>query len=151
MWFAGWINCKSYLFSQLWNNLTAYSVLNDKREIDSKKYRSKSYYIINVYLGISFYEHGIYRAHEIDQKLGSHGGESSQRFNDAEHFFLTLLLVWTTCWTGSTFAYYSISQEKCTRFCCALLCCGYAIVHNEFTWSIYPYSSGLLCWHWGNR
>ena len=23
--------------------------------------------------------------------------------------------------------------------------------HNEFTWSIYPYSSGLLCWHWGNR
>ena len=30
---------------------------------------------------------------------------------------------------------YSISQEICTRFCCALLCCGYAIVHNEFTWS----------------
>ena len=48
-------------------------------------------------------------------------------------------------------AWYSISQEICTRFCCALLCCGYAIVHNEFTWSIYPYSSGLLCWHWGNR
>ena len=46
---------------------------------------------------------------------------------------------------------YSISQEICTRFCCALLCCGYAIVHNEFAWSIYPYSSGLLCWHWGNR
>ena len=46
---------------------------------------------------------------------------------------------------------YSISQEICTRFCCALLCCRYAIVHNEFTWSIYPYSSGLLCWHWGNR
>ena len=46
---------------------------------------------------------------------------------------------------------YSISQEICTRFCCALFCCGYAIVHNEFTWSIYPYSSGLLCWHWGNR
>ena len=46
---------------------------------------------------------------------------------------------------------YSISQEICTRFCCALLCCGYAIVYNEFTWSIYAYSSGLLCWHWGNR
>ena len=46
---------------------------------------------------------------------------------------------------------YSISQEISTRFCCALLCCGYAIVHNEFTWSIYPYSSGLLCWQWGNR
>ena len=46
---------------------------------------------------------------------------------------------------------YSISQEICTRFCCALLCCGYTIVHNEFTWSIHPYSSGLLCWHWGNR
>ena len=49
------------------------------------------------------------------------------------------------------FTVYSISQELCTRFCCALLCCGYAIVRNEFTWSIYPYSSGLLCWHWGNR
>ena len=46
---------------------------------------------------------------------------------------------------------YSISQEICTRFCCALLCCGYAIVHNEFTWSICPYSPELLCWHWGNR
>ena len=46
---------------------------------------------------------------------------------------------------------YSTSQEICTWFCCALLCCGYAIAHNEFTWSIYPYSSGLLCWHWGNR
>ena len=39
---------------------------------------------------------------------------------------------------------YSISQEICTRFCCALFCCGYAIVHNEFTWSIYPYSSGCF-------
>ena len=29
--------------------------------------------------------------------------------------------------------WYSISQEICTRFCCALLCCGYAIVHNEST------------------
>ena len=48
-------------------------------------------------------------------------------------------------------SHYSISQEICTRFCCALLCCGYAIVHNEFTWRIYPYSSWLLCWHWGNR
>ena len=48
------------------------------------------------------------------------------------------------------FRKYSISQEICTRFCCAVLC-GYVIVHNEFTWTIYPYSSGLLCWHWGNR
>ena len=52
---------------------------------------------------------------------------------------------------GRVMHIYSISQEICTRFCCALLCCGYAIVHNEFTWRIYPYSSGLLCWHWGNR
>ena len=29
--------------------------------------------------------------------------------------------------------WYSTSQEICTRFCYALLCCGYAIVHNEFT------------------
>ena len=27
---------------------------------------------------------------------------------------------------------YSISQEICTWFCCALLCCGYAIVHEVF-------------------
>ena len=54
-------------------------------------------------------------------------------------------------WIGAQFSLYSISQEICTRFCCALLCCGYAIVHNELTWSIYPYSSELLCWHWGNR
>ena len=47
--------------------------------------------------------------------------------------------------------HYSISQEICTRFCGALHCCGYAIVYIEFTWRIYPYSSGLLCWHWGNR
>ena len=51
----------------------------------------------------------------------------------------------------SFFFVYSISQEICTRFCCALLCYGYAIVHSEFTWSIYPYLSRLLCWHWGNR
>ena len=56
-------------------------------------------------------------------------------------------LIWV--WAFSTT--YSISQEICTQFCCALLCCGYTIVHNEFTWSIYPYSSGLLCWHWDNR
>ena len=54
-------------------------------------------------------------------------------------------------WRSRHFWKYSISQEICTRFCCALLCCGYAIVHNVFTLSIYPYSSGLLCWHWGNR
>ena len=33
---------------------------------------------------------------------------------------------------------YSISQEICTRFRCALISCGYAIVHNESTWNIYP-------------
>ena len=64
-------------------------------------------------------------------------------------FTLFNWLVW--CIYPQSSVVYSISQEICTRFCCALLCCGYAIVHNEFTWSIYPYSSGLLCWHWGNR
>ena len=29
-------------------------------------------------------------------------------------------------------------------FCCALLCCGYAIVHNEFTWSIYHIHQGCF-------
>ena len=63
---------------------------------------------------------------------------------DGWYFFDVLLVPFV-------FTVYSISQELCTRFCCALLCCGYAIVRNEFTWSIYPCSSGLLCWHWGNR
>ena len=44
-------------------------------------------------------------------------------------------------WLLQPSTWYSISQEICTRSCCALLWCGYAIVHNEFTWSIYPYSS----------
>ena len=39
---------------------------------------------------------------------------------------------------------YSISQEICTRFCCALLCCGYAIVHNEFTWSFIHIHQGCF-------
>ena len=39
---------------------------------------------------------------------------------------------------------YNISQEICTRFCCALLCCGYAIVHNEFTWSIIHIHQGCF-------
>ena len=42
-------------------------------------------------------------------------------------------------WYNTRSPPYSISQEICTRFCCALLCCGYAMVHNELTWSIYPY------------
>ena len=46
--------------------------------------------------------------------------------------------------TGIFREYCSLSQEICTRFCCALLCCGYAIVHNELAWSIYPYSSGCF-------
>ena len=72
--------------------------------------------------------------------------------------YANLLLYFLTTWNmlNASFAIwcgfvYSISQGICTRFCCALLCCGYAIVHNEFTWSIYPYSSGLPCWHWGNH
>ena len=46
--------------------------------------------------------------------------------------------------TPSRSCVYSIAPEICTRFCCALLCCGYAIVHNEFAWSIYSYSSGCF-------
>ena len=67
------------------------------------------------------------------------------------HYFLVQLISKRGPSRNPLWTRYSISQEICTRFCCALLCCGYAIVHNDFTWSIYPYSSGLLCWHWGNR
>ena len=63
--------------------------------------------------------------------------------------WLSLSSVVCTIWTDWGNVQYI--PRICTRFCCALLCCGYAIFHNEFTWSIYPYSSGLLCWHWGNR
>ena len=62
-----------------------------------------------------------------------HKGEAT----DADH-----------CLSGSRTVY---PKKYARGFCCALLCCGYALVHNEFTWSIYPYSSELLCWHWGNR
>ena len=65
--------------------------------------------------------------------------------NSLGYFFLREMLVLLTAkWIALAvidFETYSISQEICTRFCCALLCCGYAIVHNEFTSSIYPYSS----------
>ena len=44
-----------------------------------------------------------------------------------------------------------IARNMHTVFCRALLFYGHVMVHNEFTWSINPYSSGLLCWHWGNR
>ena len=64
------------------------------------------------------------------------------------HWYFTMSNIFIINITlSSEFWIYSISREICARFCCALLCCGYAIVHNEFTWSIYPYSSGLLCWH----
>ena len=75
-------------------------------------------------------------------KIGTHNApklvqETSARLLRQSKFF----------WDGK----YSISQEICRRFCCALFCCAYPIVYNGFTWSIYPYSSGLHCLHWGNR
>ena len=51
-------------------------------------------------------------------------------------FMLVLLLLgkgYSPYILSTTWLAYSISQEICTRFCCALLSCGYAIVHNEFT------------------
>ena len=79
--------------------------------------------------------------------------ERLHNHNKAKHnkTVCIFLGIYCTNHTEVWWCIYSISQEICTRFCCALLCCGYAIVHNKFTWSIYPYSSGLLCWHWGNR
>ena len=47
-------------------------------------------------------------------------------------------------WGTGSHEIYSISQEICTRFYCALLCCGYAIVHNEFTCSIYHVHQGCF-------
>ena len=49
------------------------------------------------------------------------------RYDEMTCRYLDLLF----CYSGTII--YSISQEICTRFCCALLCCGHAIVHNEFT------------------
>ena len=72
------------------------------------------------------------------------GGVPSQMASDEE----SIPVPWRHPFYSSDYYRYSIAQETCTRFCCALLCCGYAIVHNEFKWSIYPYSSGLLCWQW---
>ena len=41
-----------------------------------------------------------------------------------------------------------ISQNIRTTSC-ALFSCGY--IGSRFVWSIYPYYSGLLHWHWGNH
>ena len=92
-------------------------------------------------LGYTVYNAGRDRPVTNRNKLKSVPGEVITSIGFCGMQFLSIA-VWVS---------YSISQEICTRFCCALLCCGYAIVHNEFTWSIYPHSSGLLCWHWGNR
>ena len=53
---------------------------------------------------------------------------------------------WRCSWisTDRRCSNYSISQEICTRFCCALLCCGFVIVHNEFTWSIIHIHQGCF-------
>ena len=45
---------------------------------------------------------------------------------------------------------HTISHEICT-WCFCLPCCGYIIVFSGFMGCIYPYPSGLLHWHWGNR
>ena len=46
----------------------------------------------------------------------------------------------------------SISHETCTWFGCALFGCGYIYVFNGgYMGWIYPYSSWLLHWYWGNR
>ena len=65
-------------------------------------------------------------------------------------FMIWTINKWLTNWESLDTHVQYIPRNMHT-VCCALLCCGFAIVHNEFTWSIYPYSSGLLCWHWGNR
>ena len=46
------------------------------------------------------------------------------------------------------FCFSDISQNIRTTSC-ALFSCGY--IGSRFVWSIYPYSSGLLHWHWGNH
>ena len=47
---------------------------------------------------------------------------------------------------------YSTPHTTCTWFCCALFCWAYIIsVHRGFVWSIYPYPSELLRWHWDSH
>ena len=49
------------------------------------------------------------------------------------HVRIEHIILYFITWYSPGNCIYSLSQEICTRFCCALLCCGYAIVHNEFT------------------
>ena len=60
------------------------------------------------------------------------------------------ILVYLIC-TWSSYSDFSIFHEICIRFHCALFCCGYIVVWSGITWSIYPYPSGLLHWHWSNH
>ena len=53
-------------------------------------------------------------------------------WQEAHGIYLPAVVMST--WYFGIYTIYNISQEICTRFCCALLCCGYAFVHNEFTY-----------------
>ena len=120
-------------------------------------------YIFIIYLDKIYSSNILTREHEPAGKNCVTSSESGEKFaylkihvfikfiNFPAHGAAGFIARTITCLTAYTYAIYRMSQEICTRFCCALFCCGYAIVQNEFTWSIYPYSSGLLCWHWGNR
>ena len=44
---------------------------------------------------------------------------------------------------------YSTSHKTCTQFCFPMLS-GHCVL-SGLTWCIYPYSSGLLHWHWDNH
>ena len=45
----------------------------------------------------------------------------------------------------------STFHEICAQFYCVLFCCGYIWFFLWIHRSFYPYSSGILHWHWGNH
>ena len=63
-----------------------------------------------------------------------------------------IIIPWVSQHThpSMVFSTYSTAHEICTYSCCAMFCCVY-IFFNGSIWLIFPYSSGLLHWHWGNH
>ena len=70
--------------------------------------------------------------------------------NKRQHYIVTLSIIGWAHTQNDPWSTSSISYEICTWFCSVLLFSYLFSVIIEFVWFIYPYSSGLLHWHWDN-
>ena len=85
--------------------------------------------------------------------------ESGRWFYRQSLIFTDNLQMWNKIFLRDwlTFCRCSASDEICTLLCCYFVyfcvCVevSYAVISCGFMWYIYPYSLGLLHWHWGNH